>query len=181
MRAFVTSLAFAPLAAAALSGLANAQAGRAPEALRRAPCIMEPAPFALSTATRLGDGQLRALVAGRALTFVRKSELRARGYAHYWWERKHVYSFRNDGSFFTLCTIREQQGGAFKPCPTRDQPRNISGDRGVGTWRIRGRQLCLESVDEGRVCLAIHRQGARLFVEGPRRRNCFQGPIEGGG
>jgi hypothetical protein len=171
-KAAIAALAMLAVAAA------HAESGRAPDELRRAPCVMEQPPFPLDDSTRLGDAQLRALLSGATLVFLRKSELRARGYKHYWWERRHAYTFRDDGSFFNLCTIREQQGGPFKACPTRDMPRNVKGDRGVGTWRIEGRQLCLESVDEGRICLAVHRQGAQLFVQGPPRRNCFQGPVE---
>jgi hypothetical protein len=170
----------AALAILAATAVAHAKSGRAPEELRRVPCVMEQPAFPPGDATRLNDAQLRALLSGGTLTFQRKSELRARGYQHYWWERRHAYTFRADGSFFNVCMIREQQGGPFKPCPTRDLPRNVKGDRGVGTWRIEGRQVCLESVDEGRVCFAVHRQGTELFVQGPPRRNCFQGPVEAG-
>jgi hypothetical protein len=177
MRALDASC-LAALALLAATTLARGQSGRAPEELRRTPCVMEQPSFALGESTRLGDEQLRALLSGATLVFLRKSELRARGYRHYWWERRQAYTFREDGSFFNVCTIRDQQGGPFKACPTRDLPRNVKGDRGVGTWRIEARQLCLESVDEGRICLAIHRQAAQLFAQGPARRNCFHGPVE---
>ena len=141
----------------------------------QARCRQDPLPFAASDANRLSTDQLKQLLTGKTLSYVREDTRNKGVYV------KLSRELRADGSFVSICEFSRSREGGWKPCQNYGSDGAVvPGHRDVGVWRIADRNFCFDhSAFKQGVCFAIHRQGAVLaarITSGPRTY-CGEGAV----
>ncbi len=167
------SILRAPLALLFATTLAFPSAAQ--DTAANARCRNDALPFPAADANRLSDEQLRTLLTGKSLVYVREST-RVQGTLI-----RLARELRADGSMLSTCQVGRSRTGPWKNCQTYGSDKTrVAGHRDVGVWRIENRALCFEhTAFKVGACFSIHRQGNVLAAKnvGAKRLYCGEGPI----